>query len=158
MRILCSLASALAGHRLIARVDRLPVQRGTVNSYHLKRHVIARQPSLELSRAEYEELLAARTRVLEHLAVEELFDLLMGNYEEFERELLAIASSWATFIGAREEWIDAVDTVHLVGRRFANLLTPNTTALNNLARAQKEMLQIDGVEVVKTRVAAAGGR
>lgn len=42
--------------------------------------------------------------------------------------------------------------------QFANLLVPNTTALNQLARAQKEMLQIDGVEVVKERVAAAGSR
>jgi len=42
--------------------------------------------------------------------------------------------------------------------QFANLLTPNQTALNQLARAQKEMLQIDGVEVVKERVAAAGSR
>lgn len=42
--------------------------------------------------------------------------------------------------------------------QFANLLTPNQTALNQLARAQKEMMQIDGVEVVKDRVAAAGIR
>lgn len=42
--------------------------------------------------------------------------------------------------------------------QFANLLVPNQTALNQLARAQKEMLQIDGVEVVKERVAAAGSR
>jgi hypothetical protein len=94
-----------------------------VNTYYLKRHVLGRPPSLELSQAEYEELLAARTRVFEHLTVEELFDLMMGNYEEFERELLAIALRWATFIGVREDWVDAVDTVQLVGRRFANLLT-----------------------------------
>lgn len=42
--------------------------------------------------------------------------------------------------------------------QFANLLVPNTTALNQLARAQKEMLQVDGIEVVKERVAAAGSR
>lgn len=42
--------------------------------------------------------------------------------------------------------------------QFANLLTPNQTALNQLARAQKAMLQIDGVEVVTERVAAAGSR
>jgi hypothetical protein len=41
---------------------------------------------------------------------------------------------------------------------YSNLLTPNMTALNQLARAQKEMLQIDGVEVVKERIAAAGSR
>lgn len=42
--------------------------------------------------------------------------------------------------------------------QFSHLLTPNATAINQLARAQKEMLQIDGLEVVKTKVAAAGGR
>jgi hypothetical protein len=42
--------------------------------------------------------------------------------------------------------------------QFSNLLTPNMTAINQLARAQKEMLAVDGVELVKERVAAASGR
>ena len=95
--------------------------------------------------------MAARTRVLEHLAVEELFDLLMGNYEEFERELLAIASSWATFIGAREEWIDAVDTVHLVGRRFANLLTTTHAYCDQLPHVVSSLFGRESPELDKVR-------
>ncbi|MDQ3171339.1 MAG: hypothetical protein M3Q55_14485 [Acidobacteriota bacterium] len=50
--------------------------------------------------------------------------------------------------------------IAFVGRnpQFSNLLTPNMTAINQLARAHKDMLQIDGIEVVKERIAAASGR
>jgi hypothetical protein len=122
-----------------------------MNSYRLKRHVLGRQPSLELSRAEYEALLAARIRVLEHLAVEELFDLMMGNYEEFERELLAIALRWATFMGAREEWMDAVDTLHLVGRRFANLLTTTHAYCDQLPHVVSSLFGRDSPELQRVR-------
>src|ERR1019366_5533161 len=87
----------------------------------------------------------------EHLAVEELFDLMMGNYEEFERELLAIALRWATFIGAREDWVDAVDTVQLVGRRFANLLTTTHAYCDQLPHAVSSLFGRDPLELAKVR-------
>jgi hypothetical protein len=95
--------------------------------------------------------LAARTRVLEHLAVEELFDLMMGNYEEFERELLAIALHWATFISAREEWMDAVDTLHLVGRRFANLLTTTHAYCDQLPHVVSSLFGRESPELKAVR-------
>jgi hypothetical protein len=94
-----------------------------MNTYHLKRYVLGRQPSLQISKAEYDEILVARRKVLEYLALEELFDQLICNYEEFERELLSIALQVATFAGALDDWSDSVDSVQLVGRRVANLLT-----------------------------------
>jgi hypothetical protein len=94
-----------------------------MNTYHLKRYVLGRQPSVSISRAEYDEILDARRNVLEHLALEDLFDLLMGNYEEFERELLSLALHIATFAVTLHDWSDGVDSVQLVARRFANVLT-----------------------------------
>lgn len=79
-----------------------------MNTYHLKRYVLGRQPSLQISKAEYDEILVARRKVLECLALEELFHQLICNYEEFERELLSIALQFATFAGALDDWSDDV--------------------------------------------------
>lgn len=43
-------------------------------------------------------------------------------------------------------------------KTHANLLKPDQTALNQLARAQRENLKIDGVKVKKTKGAASGVR
>lgn len=94
-----------------------------MNTFHLKRHILGRQPSVQLSKDEFDDLLAAHRRIRDHLAVEELFDVLMRNYEEFERELLSLALRSGTFMGAFEDWIEAIDAVQLVGRRLSNLLT-----------------------------------
>jgi hypothetical protein len=94
-----------------------------MTKYQLGRAVLFHQPEIDLTRAEYDAILDARRRVLEGLAIEDLFNLMLGNYEEFERELLSIALTHATYFGADEEWNDAIDTIQLVARRFANLLT-----------------------------------
>ncbi len=91
--------------------------------YELTRYASGDQPSLELTREEYDGILAAKRSVLEHLALEHLFDLMLGNYEELERELLAITLTHATYFGAVEHWNDSIDTIQLVARRFANLFT-----------------------------------
>lgn len=40
--------------------------------------------------------------------------------------------------------------------QFANLLSPNQTALNQMAKAQRENLKIDGVQAVKGKTPASG--
>ena len=62
------------------------------HTYQLKRYALGRQPSLEITKAEYEAILVAKRHVLEHLTIEELLDLVLGNYEEFERELSGLHS------------------------------------------------------------------
>lgn len=46
---------------------------------------------LRISEAEYTEAIECRTRLLEVYLVEERFDVVLGNYEEFEAEILRLA-------------------------------------------------------------------
>jgi hypothetical protein len=94
-----------------------------VNSYHLRRYAIGRQASIPLIRDEYDALLLARGRTLGYLAIEELFDITMSNFEEFERDLLSLALHAATFMGSWLDDHDSISAVQLVARRFANFLT-----------------------------------
>jgi hypothetical protein len=56
-----------------------------MNQYVLKRYSIGKHVSLPLEKSEYDQILSSKRRLLEHLAIEELFDVMMCNYEEFER-------------------------------------------------------------------------
>jgi hypothetical protein len=64
-------------------------------------------------------------------------------------------------IAYRETWnatvTDPMKLIQFVAAhpQFEHLLTPNMPALNGLARAMKEAMQIDGVRAVKTRSVAA---
>jgi hypothetical protein len=79
---------------------------------------------------------------------------------------ITVASSTPKVTGIvhRENWSARVVDLQKLIRWVAthpehvNLLQPNVTALNSLARSMKQHLAIDGVVVVKTATVAAGGR
>lgn len=96
---------------------------GSQSTFCLKRYALGRQPSIQITEPEYRAIVSAKQRVLDSLVAEELLDLLMGNYEDFERELLALALRQAIYMGAEEEWSDSIDTIQLVSRRLANFLS-----------------------------------
>jgi hypothetical protein len=91
--------------------------------YKLTRAVLGRQPSIDLTNEQFDKIVNAKCRVVAYLALEDLFDLMLGNYEEFERELLEITLNRATYLGAELRWSDAIDTTQLIARRIGNLLT-----------------------------------
>lgn len=122
-----------------------------MNSYHLQPYVLGRPPSVELTKAEYDGLLAALHRAFEHLAIEELFNVLMGNYEEFERELLSIALRFATFMGRIDDQVGSVDALHDVGRRLANLLTTTHAYCDQLPHAVSTLFGRDSSELQQVR-------
>lgn len=122
-----------------------------MNTYHLKRYVIGRQPSAPISKADYDEILNARRNVLEHLALEDLFDIMMGNYEEFERELLSLALHAATFPEALRDWSEGVDAVQLIARRFANLLTTTQGYCDQVPHSLSSLFGNDSHELATVR-------
>lgn len=67
-------------------------------------------------------------------------------------------------ISFRDTWsarvINLQKLVAYVGAnpQFLNYVTPNATALNTAARAQKDGFKVPGVELVKQRITAAGSR
>ncbi|MDP9203435.1 MAG: hypothetical protein M3P26_16110 [Gemmatimonadota bacterium] len=89
----------------------------------MKKYALGQQPFVDLSKTEYDAIIAAKRHVIEYLSLENLFDLLMGNYEEFEREILSITLHDATYMGALNNWNESIETIQLIARRFANFLT-----------------------------------
>jgi hypothetical protein len=94
-----------------------------MTQFKLTRYAIGRQPEIDLTRAEFDAILVARQRTTEGLAVEELFNVVLGNYEEFERELLTISLTHTIYFNTGHDWSAAMDLLQLMARRLANLLT-----------------------------------
>lgn len=93
-----------------------------MTTFVLKRYVLGKQPSIELDIGEEVRLLSAKNDVLQHLALEDLLNLVLENFEEFELELLSQTLKHATYFG-QDEWVEPGETIQLVARRFANMLT-----------------------------------
>lgn len=122
-----------------------------MNRYELSRYALGEQPTVPLTRAEYDDILEARRWVLEGLAIEELFDLLLGNYEEFERELLSIALNNATYFDAGTEWSASLDVIQLVARRLANLLTTTQGYCDQLPHAVSTLYGGQSAQLAEVR-------
>jgi hypothetical protein len=93
-----------------------------MTTFVLKRAVAERGPSIELSTDEQRGLLAVKNEILQCLALEDLLNIALENYEEFELELLSQTLKHATYFG-QDEWVEPAETIQLVARRFANMLT-----------------------------------
>lgn len=86
----------------------------------LTRLVFEERAELPLTEQQYAEARAAMRHVLGALSVEEKFNLVLENFEEFERELLAGALGRSLF--RREDWSEQMTELHRVNRRLVNLL------------------------------------
>lgn len=92
--------------------------------YALTCWALGDQPTIDLTRNEFDEIVAARNRLLEALALEDMFNVALGNYEEFERELLSITLSDATYSRIPEHaWDEYIDDLQRIARRLANVLS-----------------------------------
>jgi hypothetical protein len=122
-----------------------------MNQYVLKRYSIGKHVSLPLEKSEYDQILSSKRRLLEHLAIEELFDVMMGNYEEFERELLAITLKDATYFDANARWTDSIDIIQLAARRVANLLTTTHGYCDQVPHAVSTIFGETSAEVTQAK-------
>jgi hypothetical protein len=90
-------------------------------SSYLRQNVIGRVPELTISNEQFEAVADARAILTSAFAIEESYDLLIGNYVEVEQELLA-----ATAINAvrdLHEYHDFFELRSTINRRVVNLLT-----------------------------------
>ncbi len=83
---------------------------------------------IEIDRAEYELVKVARTNLLELLLLEETFDILIENFQEYEAELLSIASRDMIF-GFTDDISSSNERI-IVSRRIVNLLSACTMYLD----------------------------
>lgn len=91
-----------------------------MNTY-LRQHVIGPAPEVPISDAQFEAAKSARVVLTAAFALEESFDLLIGNYIEVEQELLtAAAANAARSTNTYEDFFELRSTVN---RRVVNLLT-----------------------------------
>lgn len=88
---------------------------------YIRQNVIGPVPELSISNEQYETVVDARTTLTSAFAIEESYDLLIGNYVEVEQELLtATAINAVRNFNAYHEFFDLRSTIN---RRVVNLLT-----------------------------------
>lgn len=89
--------------------------------YGIVRAVSSSPGFLEISKDEYDSIRKAKRRQLIVLGTEDKFDLLLSNYEEYERALLELTLHQMVFRGI--DWDGFQSDLQLVNRRLANLLS-----------------------------------
>lgn len=89
-------------------------------TYALTRLVFEERIVLEITPERYRELVAAAEGVTSALDVEEKFNLVLENFEEFEAELLRGALANSLF--QNTDWSDKMTELHRLNRRLVNLL------------------------------------
>lgn len=98
-----------------------------MNTY-LRQYVIGPAPKIPISDAQFEAAKAARVVLAAAFALEESYDLLIGNYIEVEQELLtAAAANAARGVNTYEDFFELRSTVN---RRVVNLLTASRLYLD----------------------------
>ena len=109
--------------------------------YALTRLALGNQPKIEIDATRYAELKDAITIELVALDIEARFDLLVRNYEEFERELITLTlahmvrgcPTWSSMFSARQ---------HLV-RRLVNLLSTARLYIDQTKHAVSSNAPVD---------------
>lgn len=98
--------------------------------YGIGRLVLASNTFLPISQGEFEQVLTAKSALLEALATEEAFDLLLANFVEFEREMLDLALG--NMVYADRGWQASMDQIQGLNRRLLNLLSAGRLYLDHL--------------------------
>jgi hypothetical protein len=90
-------------------------------SYGLTRAVLGSTSFIDLSEDESDRLLRALNNVQLILSIEEQLELVLGNYLEFEDDLLSMSTRWMVAITPDYQYMARERNV-VVNRRFLNLL------------------------------------
>jgi len=88
---------------------------------YIRQNILGNAPQLPINDQQFEDLANARIALNAAFALEESYDLLIGNYVEVEKELLAAAASNA--VQDLTEYKDFFDLRSTINRRVVNLLT-----------------------------------
>lgn len=88
---------------------------------YIRKNVIGNAPEVPIDDAQFEAIAQARVVLAAAFALEESYDLLIGNYVEVEQELLAAAARSA--VRNLSECQDFLELRSTINRRVVNLLT-----------------------------------
>jgi len=117
-------------------------------AYSITKWALGHHPEISIDEGRFLDLRAASQRHRVHLGLEEKFDLVLANYEEFERDLLSL--SLRSLIHRINEWAEmAADRIQL-SRRIVNLLSTTRLyadqALRDLATTELKTASANAVD------------
>lgn len=88
---------------------------------YIRQKILSNAPALPITETQFNELSEARSVLAAAFGLEESYDLLIGNYVEVEKDLLAAAASNA--VRDLNEYQDFFELRSTINRRVVNLLT-----------------------------------
>ncbi|NMY07228.1 hypothetical protein HBO38_02025 [Pseudomonas veronii] len=106
-------------------------------TYSLHALVLDRNPELPLDEKEFNDLKQAKVRLNAALALEENYDLLLGNYRELELE--AISAAVTDMTSMTHEYEDFFEIRTAINRRFVNLLSATRMYLDQYPQSLKKI-------------------
>lgn len=109
---------------------------------------------IEITKAEFDDLAAAKVQIVTFIGIEEKFDLLLENYADYERELLEVSLQTMLFNDIHDERPGGHS--HVVTRRLVNLLSAARLYLDQVTHDLKAIYgpssgPVHGMEEAKSR-------
>lgn len=101
--------------------------------YRLRIWAAGHGPGIAITAQEYSNIVSAMQRIYLARDIEEKLDLVLGNYFEYERELLVLALRDSLFKSGEDHWFSS-DT-NLLDRRVINLLSAARTYSDQVSHA-----------------------
>ena len=114
-------------------------------TYRVHRGVLGKWPIMRVSQQEFEMVWKAKHDIFLLLGMEEKFGMVIDNYLEFEREMLAL--TLLHMAAASLDWSSFQDSMVLANRRLANCLTVARLYLDQIRHDLKEIYGPDGPAV-----------
>lgn len=109
--------------------------------YILKIKALQKLPSLELTEEQFLQLKQARTTLSNALMIEESYDLLVSNHEEFEKQITEI--SVRLMMREEYDYEDLFSIKSVIARRLANVLTAAQIYVDQAPRYYKRLMDSD---------------
>ncbi len=114
-------------------------------------HVLALRLSvpprrIEISNAEFDAIKCARAVLLEALSAEEKFDLVIGNYADYEQEIMSMAIH--NMLHHDFRWSTFADGRYLIARRLANVLAVARSYIDQIKQDVESVLGQDAKNTI----------
>lgn len=115
-------------------------------NYILSKDVITAVPRIEITEAEYVAFRAARNVLTNAFSIEENYELLIANYDEFEKEVVTFAVESVTRNHRGYDHVFRVTST--LNRRLVSVLTSARTYVDTLYQHMRECLPSDATKTI----------
>lgn len=122
--------------------------------YYLRQSFLGNIPSMAISASDYESILMAREILSAALSIEEKYDLVLGNFLDFEREILLLTMDQLT--DHSFDYSKAYKILAVLNRRVANFIyigknyTELIPSMASKCTLDKELIEVEVVALRKS--------